>query len=34
MRMLTLAAAFTVVPITIMGLYLWAAKKMGAFDAL
>jgi putative spermidine/putrescine transport system permease protein len=29
-----LAAAFTVVPITIMGLYLWAAKKMGAFDAL
>jgi putative spermidine/putrescine transport system permease protein len=29
-----LAAAFTVVPITIMGFYLWAAKKMGAFDAL
>lgn len=29
-----LAAAFTVVPILIMGLYLWAAKKQGAFDAL
>jgi putative spermidine/putrescine transport system permease protein len=29
-----LAAAFTVVPIVIMGLYLWAAKRMGAFDAL
>lgn len=29
-----LAAAFTVVPILIMGLYLWAAKKKGAFDAL
>ncbi|MET3924185.1 ABC transporter permease [Devosia sp. 2618] len=29
-----LAAAFTVVPIVIMGLYLWAAKKKGAFDAL
>lgn len=29
-----LAAAFTVVPICIMGLYLWAAKRMGAFDAL
>jgi len=29
-----LAAAFTVVPIAIMGLYLWAAKRMGAFDAL
>jgi putative spermidine/putrescine transport system permease protein len=29
-----LAAAFTVVPIIIMGLYLWMARKMGAFDAL
>ena len=29
-----LAAAFTVVPIVIMGLYLWGARKMGAFDAL
>ena len=29
-----LAAAFTVVPILIMGLYLWVAKRMGAFDAL
>lgn len=29
-----LAAAFTVVPIVIMGVYLWAARKMGAFDAL
>jgi putative spermidine/putrescine transport system permease protein len=29
-----LAAAFTVVPIVIMGIYLWAARKMGAFDAL
>jgi putative spermidine/putrescine transport system permease protein len=29
-----LAAAFTVVPIVIMGLYLWAARRMGAFDAL
>ncbi|WP_417244533.1 ABC transporter permease [Celeribacter sp.] len=29
-----LAAAFTVVPIIIMGLYLWGARKMGAFDAL
>jgi len=29
-----LAAAFTVVPVAIMGLYLWAAKRMGAFDAL
>lgn len=29
-----LAAAFTVVPILIMGLYLWAAKRKGAFDAL
>jgi putative spermidine/putrescine transport system permease protein len=29
-----LAAAFSVVPIVIMGLYLWLAKRMGAFDAL
>jgi putative spermidine/putrescine transport system permease protein len=29
-----LAAAFTVVPIVIMGIYLWAAKRAGAFDAL
>lgn len=29
-----LAAAFTVVPIVVMGLYLWMAKRMGAFDAL
>ena len=29
-----LAAAFTVVPIVVMGFYLWAAKRMGAFDAL
>lgn len=29
-----LAAAFAVVPILIMGLYLWGAKRMGAFDAL
>jgi putative spermidine/putrescine transport system permease protein len=29
-----LAAAFSVVPIVIMALYLSAAKKLGAFDAL
>lgn len=29
-----LAAAFTVVPIVIMALYLWMAKRQGAFDAL
>jgi putative spermidine/putrescine transport system permease protein len=29
-----LAAAFSVVPIVIMGLYLWLAKRAGAFDAL
>jgi len=29
-----LAAAFTVVPVVIMGFYLWTAKRMGAFDAL
>jgi putative spermidine/putrescine transport system permease protein len=31
---LPLAAAFTVVPIVIMALYLLAARRMGAFDAL
>src|SRR4029079_14572417 len=29
-----LAAAFTVVPMVIMGIYLWIAKRMGAFDVL
>ncbi|MDD2869053.1 ABC transporter permease [Neomegalonema sp.] len=29
-----LAAAFTVAPILIMGVYLWFAKRKGAFDAL
>lgn len=29
-----LAAAFTVVPILIMGLYLYIARRLGAFDAL
>ena len=29
-----LAAAFTVVPMVIMGFYLYAAKRLGAFDAL
>jgi putative spermidine/putrescine transport system permease protein len=29
-----LAAAFTVVPIVVMGFYLWGAKRLGAFDAL
>ena len=29
-----LAAAFAVVPIIIMGFYLWMAKRSGAFDAL
>ncbi|WP_210527963.1 ABC transporter permease [Rubellimicrobium arenae] len=29
-----LAAAFAVVPIVVMGIYLWIAKRMGAFDAL
>lgn len=29
-----LAAALTVVPVVIMGIYLYAAKRMGAFDAL
>jgi len=31
---LPLAAAFTVVPIVIMGLYLWGARRLGAFNAL
>jgi putative spermidine/putrescine transport system permease protein len=29
-----LAAAFSVVPIIIMGIYLAVAKRLGAFDAL
>ena len=29
-----LAAAFTAVPIVIMAVYLWGAKRLGAFDAL
>jgi len=29
-----LAAAFTVVPIVIMGFYLWGARRLGAFNAL
>ena len=29
-----LAAAFAVVPIVIMMLYLWIARRQGAFDAL
>jgi putative spermidine/putrescine transport system permease protein len=29
-----LAAAFTVVPMVIMGIYLYVAKRMGAFDVL
>jgi len=29
-----LAAAFAMVPIAIMGVYLWIARRMGAFDAL
>ena len=31
---LPLAAAFAVVPILVMGLYLWGARRLGAFDAL
>jgi putative spermidine/putrescine transport system permease protein len=31
---LPMAAAFTVVPIVILALYLWAARALGAFDAL
>jgi putative spermidine/putrescine transport system permease protein len=29
-----LAAAFAVVPIAVMGLYLWGARRLGAFNAL
>ena len=29
-----LTSAFTVVPIVIMGVYLYVARRMGAFDAL
>jgi putative spermidine/putrescine transport system permease protein len=29
-----LAAALTVIPVVIMGIYLTIAKRMGAFDAL
>ena len=29
-----LAAAFSIVPIIVMGLYLWLAKRQGAFEAL
>jgi len=29
-----LAAAFSVVPIVLIAIYLWIAKRMGAFDAL
>jgi putative spermidine/putrescine transport system permease protein len=28
------AAAFSLVPIVVIGLYLWFAKRLGAFDAL
>jgi putative spermidine/putrescine transport system permease protein len=28
------AAAFSLVPIVVVGAYLWLAKRMGAFDAL
>jgi putative spermidine/putrescine transport system permease protein len=28
------AAAFSLVPIVVVGVYLWLAKKLGAFDAL
>jgi len=31
---LPLAAAFTVVPIVIMGVYLFIARRLGAFEAL
>jgi putative spermidine/putrescine transport system permease protein len=31
---LPMAAAFTAVPIVILGFYLWGARKLGAFDAL
>ncbi|MDP3835758.1 MAG: ABC transporter permease subunit, partial [Hydrogenophaga sp.] len=28
------AAAFSLVPIVVIGIYLWIAKRLGAFDAL
>jgi putative spermidine/putrescine transport system permease protein len=28
------AAAFSLVPIVVVGIYLWLAKRKGAFDAL
>ncbi|HEV8460495.1 MAG TPA: ABC transporter permease [Gaiellaceae bacterium] len=31
---LPFAAAFAVVPVLVMGVYLWIARKLGAFDAL
>jgi putative spermidine/putrescine transport system permease protein len=31
---LPFAAAFSIVPIVIIAIYLWLAKKRGAFDAL
>ena len=31
---LPMAAAFSMVPIVVMAIYLWIAKKMGAFNAL
>jgi putative spermidine/putrescine transport system permease protein len=31
---LPMAAAFTAVPIVIIGIYLWMARRLGAFDAL
>jgi putative spermidine/putrescine transport system permease protein len=31
---LPFAAAFSLVPIVVVGIYLWLAKRMGAFDAL
>jgi putative spermidine/putrescine transport system permease protein len=31
---LPMAAAFTAVPIVIISIYLWAARRLGAFDAL
>ncbi|HZJ64718.1 MAG TPA: hypothetical protein VFD36_14470, partial [Kofleriaceae bacterium] len=31
---LPMAAAFTAVPIVILSVYLWIARRLGAFDAL
>jgi putative spermidine/putrescine transport system permease protein len=31
---LPFAAAFSLVPIAVIGVYLWLARRMGAFDAL